>query len=122
MRRLSVAAAVAAIHLIAPEAMAGEGFDAIAAQAIGCWNLPAALQSKPEIVFDVQIDASGTVTDIAVVSYSPGGEAGREAVLSASRAIELCAPYDVSGKPGQVRVKMRLVEKPLIDPFGPLGD
>ena len=98
-------------------------------QASRCWKItPAMKDSEFSAKFDVRMDDAGNVRDIAVVSFAPSTAAGRQAVRSASQAIEQCAPYSIaegarlrgqnavgSGKP--------VLDKPpgLIDPFKPLS-
>ncbi|WEX10277.1 hypothetical protein [Chelativorans sp. AA-79] len=92
-------------------------------QAARCWNLPSTLAEVAFVAeFDVALDGSGIVQDIAVISFSPSGEEFKKAILSASHAIELCAPYDVE-EPSVVRFRMEsasLFEGATIDPFEPL--
>lgn len=85
-------------------------------QAVYCWNIPAKYNEKAVVTFDVTFDVSGGVTDIAVVDYDPSGGAGRDAVISASLAIEQCAPYQVIG-PTTKRVRMEFLSEKPIDPF-----
>jgi hypothetical protein len=79
--------------------------------------------------FDVRMDDAGNVRDIAVVSFAPSTAAGRQAVRSASQAIEQCAPYSIDEGARLYVVRMRwaggkpvLDKSPgLIDPFKPLS-
>jgi hypothetical protein len=78
--------------------------------------------------FDVRMDDAGNVRGIAVVSFAPSTAAGRDAVRSASQAIEKCAPYSIDEGARLYVVRMRWSDgKPvlenspgLIDPFKPL--
>lgn len=99
-------------------------------QASKCWVItPSMMDSEFTAKFDVRMDSSGNVKDIAIVSYAPSTAAARQAVRSASQAIEQCAPYAVDDGASLYVVKMRwsggkpvLDKSPgLIDPFKPLS-
>jgi len=99
-------------------------------QASRCWKItPAMKDSEFSAKFDVRMDDAGNVRDIAVVSFAPSTAAGRQAVRSASQAIEQCAPYVIDEGARLYVVRMRwsggkpVLDKPqgLIDPFKPLS-
>lgn len=120
MRRLFVIAATIAF----PSLVNAQGTLTLSEQASRCWNVPPqALDHKIEMNFDVDLDADGLVLDLAVTSYEPQNELGTTVVISASRAIELCAPYSVTGA-GVHRFSFNTSEmfggKSGIDPFQPL--
>lgn len=95
--------------------MGDEAFD-LSRQAVSCWNIPAKYDERAVVVFDVTFDSAGRVTDITVVEYDPPGDAGRDAVISASLAVERCAPYAV-GAAGTKRMRMEIENSSPIDPF-----
>ena len=117
------------VLLVVVGPVAGAENLSIGDQASRCWKItPAMKDSEFSAKFDVRMDDAGNVRDIAVVSFAPSTAAGRQAVRSASQAIEQCAPYSIaegarlrgqnavgSGKP--------VLDKPpgLIDPFKPLS-
>jgi len=105
----------ALVTLIATQANADEASD-LGRQAVFCWNIPAKYDERAVVVFDVTLDSAGRVTDITVVEYSPPGDAGRDAVMSASLAVERCAPYSVAGA-GTRRMRMEIENSAPIDPF-----
>lgn len=99
-------------------------------QASRCWTITSAMNdSNFTAKFDVRMDASGNVVDIAVVSYGPSTAAARQAVRSASQAVQQCSPYSIDDGAGLYVAKMRwsngkpVLDKPagLIDPFKPLS-
>lgn len=88
-----------------------------------CWTITDAMKdSEFNVKFDVRMDGSGNVTDIAVVSYSPTTAAGRDAVWSASQAVEKCAPYSIDNGPRLYTIRLRWSKgKPVLDtPDGPI--
>jgi hypothetical protein len=106
-----------ALMMIASPALADDSA-ALRDQAVRCWNMPAGMTDPFIATFDVDLDYKGDVLDIEVKSWSPQNEAGKQAVLSASRAIERCAPYDTASATirGVVMDPAVLAAKP-IDPF-----
>lgn len=68
--------------------------ETLAEQAQKCWNPPPfSADADIDAEFDVLLTASGAVKDITVTSYKPQNDLGKEAVKSASKAIEMCSPY-----------------------------
>ena len=99
-------------------------------QASRCWVITSAMKDSDFTAkFDVRMDSSGNVKDIAIVSYAPSTAAARRAVRSASQAIEQCSPYSIDDGASLYVVKMRwsggkpVLDKSsgLIDPFKPLS-
>ena len=104
------------VLLLAPTNAFAADTMSIGEQAARCWNIPAGLnEMPPAVAFDVKFGDTGQVLDMAVVEP----ELDRELVLSAARAIEMCAPYSDTPA-GVARVTLRLNEGPAIDPFKPL--
>ena len=66
----------------------------LAEQAQKCWNPPPfSADAEIDAEFDVLLSANGVVREITVTSYKPQNDLGKEAVKSASKAIEMCSPY-----------------------------
>ncbi|MBD7992829.1 hypothetical protein H9643_18800 [Ochrobactrum sp. Sa2BUA5] len=82
-----------------------------------CWNTPAGVEGRSlSSTFEVQIGEDGSVTDITATD-TPKGNDGKVFTLSASRAIERCAPYSDLPK-GKVKVTFKTpIGKAPIDPF-----
>lgn len=92
MRRFVIVAIVAGL----PGLAAAQESMTPSEQASRCWNVPSqAVDQSATMEFDVQLDEHGNVLDITVTRYQPQSDLGKVIVLSASRAIEQCAPYDV---------------------------
>ncbi|QPA25435.1 hypothetical protein IR196_04890 [Brucella anthropi] len=92
--------------------------ETLAEQAQKCWN-PPPFSSDAEIdaEFDVLLSANGAVKDITVTSYKPQNDLGKEAVKSASKAIEMCSPYK-GGAEGIHKFRMTLEDDgATINPF-----
>ncbi|MFK4062222.1 MULTISPECIES: hypothetical protein [Brucella] len=80
----------------------------LAEQAQKCWNPPPfSADADFDAEFDVLLTASGAVKDITVTSYNPQSDLGKDAVKSASRAIEMCSPYQ-GGVEGLNKFRMML--------------
>lgn len=118
------------VLLLVAGPVAGAENLSIGDQASQCWKItPSMKDSEFSAKFDVRMDGAGNVRDIAVVSFAPSTAAGRDAVRSASQAIEQCAPYVIDEGARLYVVRMRwsggkpVLDKPqgLIDPFKPLS-
>lgn len=120
MRRLMLIAATVAF----PSLVGAQEDLTLIEQASRCWNLPPqALDEEAVVKFDVDLDARGYVLGISVARYEPKTETGKTIVLSASQAIEQCAPYSVTGA-GVHEFSFNTSEffgaESSIDPFKPL--
>lgn len=105
---------VAATFSVVMPAIAGSIEDG----ALACWNPPPALKGQPfHAVFEVSLGKDGYPSDIAVVTFSPAAEAGRAGVKAASRAIEMCAPYDDASGTVRVEFAPNIGSGKPIDPF-----
>ena len=105
--------------LVVPATATAQGSMTLSEQASRCWNVPAqVMDDTATMEFDVAMDDRGNVLDITVTHYQPRSDLGKKIVLSASKAIELCAPYDVSTA-GTYVFTFSLAEMfgPSIDPF-----
>jgi len=82
-----------------------------------CWNAPAGVEGRSlSSTFEIQIGENGSVVDIKA-TRTPAGNDGKVFTLSASRAIERCAPYSDLPK-GKVKVTFKTpIGKAPIDPF-----
>lgn len=92
--------------------------ETLAEQAQKCWNPPPfSADADIDAEFDVLLTASGAVRDITVTSYKPRNDLGKQAVKSASRAIEMCSPYQ-GGNEGLNKFRMTINEDgAAINPF-----
>lgn len=82
-----------------------------------CWNAPAGVEGRNlSSTFDIQIGEDGSILDITATK-TPDGIEGKVFTISASRAIERCAPYSDLPK-GKVKVTFKTpIGKAPIDPF-----
>ena len=80
-----------------------------------CWNPPPGVSDQASAAFTVTIDGDGKVLDITVTGYDEADPRGRDIVLRASHAIELCAPY--AAPAGEHDVTIGWPDNQPIDPF-----
>ncbi|WLF95663.1 hypothetical protein Q5698_08260 [Brucella intermedia] len=92
--------------------------ETLAEQAQKCWNPPPfSADAEIDAEFDVLLTESGAVKDITVTSYKPRNDLGKQAVKSASKAIEMCSPYQ-GGNEGLNKFRMTINEDgAAINPF-----
>lgn len=92
--------------------------ETLSEQAQKCWNPPPfSADADTDAEFDVLLTASGAVKDITVTTYKPQNDLGKEAVKSASKAIEMCSPYK-GGAEGINKFRMTINEDgAAINPF-----
>ncbi len=88
---LVIAAAVMAIP-----AQANEQNDAFARAALECWNPPASMKMASKIVFSVELDKDGDLSDVTAKEFPKDG-IGKAGVESLNRALQRCAPYKLPG-------------------------
>ncbi|MDH7787647.1 hypothetical protein QBD01_003674 [Ochrobactrum sp. 19YEA23] len=79
--------------LLATPAFADDVATKIGEQAQKCWNMPSGVAGRGySATLEVEFDKNGNVIDITAKKY-PKDAVGKTFVLSASRAIERCAPF-----------------------------
>jgi len=93
------------LALVAMLATAPAMAQSIEDRANHCWLPPSGYDGDARIVFDVHLNAKGGVEDLKTIEFEPDGQLGRDIVMSASRAIESCSPYEAAGA---ARIEMEL--------------
>jgi colicin import membrane protein len=70
--------------------------DALKAKINGCFNPPPGwTDSDGSVVLLLSLNSDGTLTGAPAVEQTPQGQYSNTASESASRAVRLCAPYDM---------------------------
>lgn len=80
--------------LLATPVLAEDITTKIGEQAQKCWNMPSGVAGRGySATLEVEFDKNGNVIDITAKKY-PKDALGKTFVLSASRALERCAPFN----------------------------
>jgi len=86
-------ALIVSVALLASPAFADDAATKIGEQARKCWNMPSGVAGRGySATLEVEFDKDGKVVDITAKKY-PKDAVGKTFALSATRAIERCAPY-----------------------------